>query len=76
MIETLDDVSPGQQFRIAGVDDSGLRARLLRLGFMDGPVTVRNRLRRGPVVVSRNGTDLALGASVAERIEVDEVREA
>lgn len=43
---------------------------------MDGSVTCENRLRKGPVIVSRQGTDLALGASVAESIEVSEVQEA
>jgi ferrous iron transport protein A len=70
MNETLSDVRPGQRFHIGEVGDSKLRARLLRLGFMDGPVTCRNRLRRGPVIVSREGTDLALGASVADDIEI------
>lgn len=76
MAEILSDMSPGQRFRIASVGDPGLRARLLRLGFMDGPVTCQNRLRRGPVIVSREGTDLALGAAVADSIEVVQVAEA
>jgi ferrous iron transport protein A len=66
----LDDVSAGTRFRLDRVPDSDLRARLLRLGFLDGQVTCRHRIRNGPVIITRDGTELAIGRSVAADIEV------
>lgn len=73
MSNTLDDVSAGRRCRLVMVPDEQLRAKLLRLGFLDGPVTCRHRLRKGPVVISRQGTDLAVGRPLAKDIEVAEV---
>jgi ferrous iron transport protein A len=53
------------------VPDGDTRARLLRLGFLDGEVECRRKLRNGPVIVRRNGTELALGRSLATEIEID-----
>jgi ferrous iron transport protein A len=74
MSRNLDDVAAGSRFRLESVPDAGLRARLLRLGFLDGPVTCRHRVRKGPVVISRHGTDLAVGRPLATDIEIAEVR--
>jgi len=52
------------------VPDDDVRARLLRLGFLDGAVECRHRLRKGPIVLRRNGTELALGADLAREIEI------
>jgi len=76
MERTLAEIGAGTAFEIEGVDDDELRAKLRRLGFLDGRVDCRNRLRKGPVVVSRHGTDLALGADVAKGIHITEVEEA
>lgn len=73
MSSTLDDVSAGRRCRLETVPDERLRARLLRLGFLDGPVTCRHRVRKGPVVIAREGTDLAVGRRLAKDIEVAEV---
>ena len=70
---SLADVSAGTSFYIERVGDDQLRAKLRRLGFLDGQVDCRTRLSKGPVVVSRHGTELALGASVATDIEITEV---
>jgi ferrous iron transport protein A len=70
MPERLSDVSRGDEFRIEAVPDDQVRAQLLRLGFLDGSVRCRRRLRNGPVVVKRNGTELAIGATVADGIRV------
>ena len=70
---TLADVAAGTSFSIAAVDDDDLRAKLRRLGFLDGRVDCRHRLHNGPVIVSHRGTDLALGATVATGVQVREV---
>ncbi|MFB6110530.1 MAG: ferrous iron transport protein A [Halodesulfurarchaeum sp.] len=72
---TLTDISAGASFEIEQVGDDDLRAKLRRLGFLDGRVDCRNHLRKGPVVVSRRGTELALGADVAAQIRIREVDE-
>ncbi len=70
MSQHLEDVDAGTRFHLGTVPNVELRARLLRLGFLDGPVTCRHRIRNGPVVITRDGTDLAVGRSVAADIEV------
>lgn len=70
MRETLQDVERGQTFRIDAVDDDEVRAQLQRMGFLDGEVTCRQHLTAGPVVISRRGTDLALGAPIADDVHV------
>lgn len=66
----LSGVSAGQRVRIRTVPDDDVRAHLLRIGMLDGPITCRSRISNGPVIVERNGTTVALGASVADRITV------
>jgi len=70
MTERLSDVDEGDEFEIGTVTDDQVRARLLRLGFLDGSVRCRRRLRKGPVVVRRNGTELAIGAAVADEVRI------
>lgn len=66
----LSGVERGQKVRIRDVPDDDVRAHLLRIGMLDGPVRCRTRITKGPVVVERNGTTMAIGASVAEEIRV------
>jgi len=70
MSEMLADTDPGDAVVLESVPDDDVRARLLRLGFLDGAVECRHRLRKGPIVLRRNGTELALGADLAREIEV------
>jgi ferrous iron transport protein A len=70
MPEMLADAVPGDSVVLEHVPDEDVRARLLRLGFLDGAVECRHRLRKGPIVLRRNGTELALGAGLATEIEV------
>jgi len=71
MSEVLADVGSGESVRLVSVPDGDTRARLLRLGFLDGRVECRHQIRKGPVIVRSNGTELALGAALAEEIEVE-----
>lgn len=66
----LSGVTGGEHVRIRDVPDEDVRAHLLRIGLLDGPVRCRTKISKGPVIVERNGTTMALGASVAEEITV------
>ncbi|QSG13187.1 Fe2+ transport system protein A [Halapricum desulfuricans] len=70
MTEVLADTAPGESVSLEQVPDDDVRARLLRLGFLDGTVECRHRLRKGPIVLRRNGTEMALGADLAAEIEI------
>lgn len=73
MTQLLKDVKAGDRFEILEVPDGEVRAQLLRIGFLDGVVECRTKLRNGPVVLEAEGTQIALGASVAETIRIDPV---
>lgn len=62
-------------FQLEAVPDPELRAKLLRLGFLEGRVTCRHNIRNGPVVISRDGTELAIGRSIAGEISISEAAE-
>lgn len=68
--QRLSGVDSGQRVRIRDVPDDDVRAHLLRIGLLDGSIRCRTRIANGPVIVERNGTTVALGASVADRITV------
>jgi len=68
----LSGVSGGERVQIRAVPDERVRAHLLRIGMLDGPVRCRTTLSRGPVVLERNGTTIALGDAVADDITVAE----
>ncbi|MCU4718812.1 FeoA family protein [Halapricum hydrolyticum] len=70
MTEVLADTAPGESVSLERVPDEDVRARLLRLGFLDGAVECRHRVRKGPIVLRRNGTEMALGADLAAEIEI------
>lgn len=66
----LSGVSDGQRLRIQEVPDGDVRAHLLRIGMLDGPVRCRTKISKGPVIIERNGTTMALGTSIADEITV------
>ena len=71
MVAALVDVPPDEWIELVDVPDDESRARLLRLGLLDGRVKCRRRIRNGPVVVRRRGTEVALGRSLAQEITVE-----
>lgn len=73
MSRTLSEVETGERFEILEVPDGKVRAQLLRIGFLDGVVECRNRIRNGPVVLEADGTQIALGASVAAEIRIESI---
>jgi Fe2+ transport system protein FeoA len=70
MTRALSSADAGATVEIDVVPDDTTRARLLRLGFLDGPVECRRRVRNGPVLLRRNGTDIAIGKPIADEITV------
>lgn len=70
--QRLSGVSGGERVQIRAVPDERVHAHLLRIGMLDGPVRCRTTLSRGPVVLERNGTTIALGDAVADDITVAE----
>jgi|GEM_PF-899615 len=73
MVAALADVRADEWVELISVPDGEYRARLLRLGLLDGRVECRRRIRNGPVVVRRRGTEVALGRSLAREITVERV---
>jgi ferrous iron transport protein A len=71
----LGQVTRDTVFQVDQVPDPELRAKLLRLGFLDGRVTCRHNIRNGPVVITRDGTELAIGRSLAGDIGISEAAE-
>ncbi|MDB2265700.1 MULTISPECIES: FeoA domain-containing protein [Halorubrum] len=71
MVVALADIPSGEWVELVDVPDGERRARLLRLGLLDGRVECRRRIRNGPVVVRRRGTEVALGRSLAREITVE-----
>lgn len=71
MTRSLSDVPPPERVTLTHVPDDETRARLLRLGLLDGDVECRRRIRNGPVVLRRRGTEVALGRTLARTIGVE-----
>ncbi|MFB6162616.1 MAG: ferrous iron transport protein A [Halococcoides sp.] len=71
MTVALADADAGESIEMCEVPDGDARAKLLRLGFLDGPVECRRQLTNGPVILRRNGTEMALGSALAEEIRID-----
>ncbi len=67
----LADVPPNEWVELVAVPDDEPRSRLLRLGLLDGRVECRRQIRNGPVVIRRQGTEVALGRALAEEITVE-----
>ncbi len=71
MVVALSEVPSDERVELVDVPDDECRARLLRLGLLDGSIECRRRIRNGPVVVRRRGTEVALGRSLAWEITVE-----
>jgi ferrous iron transport protein A len=71
MVAALVDVPPDEWVELIDVPAGEPRARLLRLGLLDGRVKCHRRVRNGPVVVRCHGTEVALGRGLAEDVTVE-----
>ena len=71
---TLDRVKRGQVVRIISLPDEMIRAQATRFGIPEGTlVTCREVIPMGPVVIARNRQEIAIGRSLARRINVEQV---
>lgn len=69
---TLDKAKRGQKIRIISLPDELTRAKLIRFGIDEGTaVTCREVVPAGPIVISRNRQEIALGRNLARLIVVE-----
>ena len=73
MTPALSTVEPGDRFEIREVPEGQVRAQLLRIGFLDGVVECTHHIRNGPVVLEVDGTQIAIGASIADEVTIETV---
>lgn len=71
---TLDKVKKGQHIKITGIPDELVRVQAIRFGISEGAVvTCREVVPSGPVIVSKNKQEIAIGRGLARSIEVEPV---
>lgn len=71
---TLDKVRRGQAVRIVSLPGGFTSVQAIRLGITEGAViTCRESVPAGPIIVSRNFRDIAIGRGLAKSIQVEEV---
>ena len=71
---TLDQTKPGQTFLIRSIDDPAARLAAIRFGIAEGSLAACQAvLPGGPVVVRKGKQEMALGRSLAHRIQVQPV---
>ncbi|HHW42316.1 MAG: ferrous iron transport protein A [Thermoanaerobacteraceae bacterium] len=69
---TLDRMKRGQRCRILSIPSEAVRAQALRFGIAEGEmVTCCEVIPAGPVVISKNRQEIAIGRRLARQIEVE-----
>jgi len=69
---TLDKVKRGQKIRITYLPDDLFKSQVIRLGIYEGTVVIcREVLPAGPVVISKNRQEIAIGRKLARLIGVE-----
>lgn len=74
MITSLIELKKGQAARVAGIDDGRmLRVRLENMGIREGKTVSRvsSQLMGGPIIVSIDGRQTAMGRKMAAKIKVE-----
>lgn len=68
---TLDCMRAGQRMEIAGIEDVHARVNALRFGMAEGAVVqCVTRIPAGPIVLRSGRQEIAVGRSLAKRIQV------
>lgn len=69
---TLDKARKGQVIRITRICNELIRVQAIRFGLSEGEVIICQEIvPAGPVVVSRNKQEIAIGRSLARNIQVE-----
>ncbi len=74
MITTLMALQKGQTARVAGFEDGRMaRRRLENMGIREGKTVRRisSQLMGGPIIISIDGRQTAMGRSMASKIKVE-----
>lgn len=74
-MRTLDAVAKGVKVKVKAIDASpGLERRLIQMGFIKGAVVeVLSNDGKGPIVVSVDRAQIAIGRGIARRIVVEPI---
>lgn len=68
---TLDRVKRGQSFKIMYIDNDTVRSQAIRFGIAAGEwLTCEEVVPAGPIVVSKNRQQIALGRRLAKEINI------
>ena len=69
---TLADATEGKTFTIKNTDGEEVTVQAMRFGIAQGAViNIEKNIPGGPVIVSRNQMELAVGRQFAQQIEVE-----
>ncbi|MBX9686277.1 MAG: ferrous iron transport protein A [Candidatus Obscuribacterales bacterium] len=67
----LSDAKDGDRLIVVGSSDEEISVQTLRFGIDSGAeIEVQKNIKGGPVIVSRNHLEIAIGREIAKNIEV------
>lgn len=71
---TLDQAKRGQKIIVKSIPQESIRAQAIRFGISEGAVIrCEEAVPAGPVVVSRNKQEIAIGRELAKDIQVEPI---
>lgn len=69
---TLNQLQPGQKAKLQNLPTGLVKVQAIRLGLTPGTeVTCVCQINKGPVVISKNFQQIAIGQELAKQIEVE-----
>lgn len=71
---TLDKGKKGMMIKVMNVPDELVRSQIIRFGIMEGTIVkCEEVVPAGPIIISRNRQEIAIGRSLARQITVEQV---
>jgi Fe2+ transport system protein FeoA len=68
---TLSDCKEGQWLQVTGTEGEEMTIQSLRFGLGDGAkIQVQKNIKGGPVIISKNQLEIAIGRKLADCIQV------